>query len=83
MKTAIILILASLSFLCLAGTASAATLTVDLNGIKVGLDERTGSIVSLSREGPGTVLSASPDAAGLVDVAYPVGETLRTRAAPA
>lgn len=73
--------LASLFVLCLAGAASAATLSVDLNGIKVGLDKRTGSIVSLSRPGPGVVLAASPESAGLVDVAYPVKPFMALRLA--
>ncbi|MCL5103415.1 MAG: hypothetical protein M1133_04795 [Armatimonadetes bacterium] len=58
--------------ICLAGATCAGTMTLDLNGVKIGLDEQTGGVVSLSCERTGTVLKADSQSAGLLDVAYPV-----------
>ena len=43
-----------------------------LNGLEITLDSRTGAILGLDYPGPGSLLSADPEEAGLVDVAYPV-----------
>ena len=51
--------------------AQAAVLNVQLNGLEVGIDEETGSIVRLSYPATGIILEAPAKAAGLVDLAYP------------
>lgn len=43
-----------------------------LNGLEVGVDEQTGSLVYLSYPATGVILEAAPEKAGLIDLAYPV-----------
>ena len=43
-----------------------------LNGLDVGVDEQTGSLVYLSYPATGAILEAAPEKAGLIDLAYPV-----------
>ena len=47
---------------------------VTLNGLTITIDKQTGSIIGLDYSGPGKMLSASPDIAGIVDLAYPIPE---------
>jgi hypothetical protein len=47
---------------------------VTLNGLKISIDNQTGSIVGLEYPGPGQILEAQPERAGLIDMAYPVPE---------
>ncbi len=50
----------------------AQTRELRLNGLDIGIDEQTGSVVSLRHTQVGTVLQAEPRSAGLLDVAYPL-----------
>lgn len=45
-----------------------------LNGLKITIDKKSGSILGLEYPGPGKILEASPEYSGLVDVAYPLPE---------
>ena len=45
---------------------------IRLNGLDVGVDEQTGSLVYLSYAATGAILEAAPEKAGLIDLAYPV-----------
>ena len=56
--------------LLLCGTAHA--IEVELNGLVIGLDDATGGIRRLVHPAAGELLQASPESAGLLDVAYPV-----------
>jgi hypothetical protein len=56
----------------LAGAESPAATTVNLNGLAITLDGRTGAILRMEYPGPGTLLEADAAEAGLVDVAYPI-----------
>ena len=58
--------------LLLARTAQAQTLKVQLNGLEVGIDQQTGSVVYLASSPTGVILKAPSASAGLVDLAYPV-----------
>jgi len=62
--------------------AQGAVLTVQLNGLEVGIDEETGSIVRLSYPATGIILEAPAKAAGLVDLAYPLDSFPALRLAP-
>ncbi len=55
-----------------AGAAEEGVINVTLNGLEIGLDAATGSIRRLATAGPGVLLEAEADEAGLVDAAYPV-----------
>lgn len=48
--------------------------TVDcvLNGLHIGIDAKTGSIVRMTYPGPGDILKSAPEHAGIIDLAYPV-----------
>jgi hypothetical protein len=48
------------------------TLKVTLNGLEMSIDRETGSLLLLSSSPTGTLLEASPEKAGLIDLAYPV-----------
>src|SRR6185437_11470274 len=52
-------------------SATAETLDATFNGLRIGIDATTGSIVSLGSASTGTMLDARPDAAGVLDLAYP------------
>jgi hypothetical protein len=54
--------------------AAAGTIEATLNGLKITLDEQSGSIVGLEYPGPGKMLTAKPETAGLIDLAYPIPE---------
>lgn len=56
----------------LAATINGATLNVDLNGLKLGLDRDSGVIVSLASDYTGVIVRTEAATAGLLDVAYPV-----------
>ena len=43
-----------------------------LNGLEVGVDEQTGSLVYLFYPATGAILEGAPEKAGLIDLAYPV-----------
>jgi hypothetical protein len=47
---------------------------VVLNGLKMSIDKKSGSILGLEYPGPGKILQARPEQSGLVDVAYPIPE---------
>lgn len=65
--------LSFLVFLAVSGLQlHAQTRELHLNGLDIGVDERTGSIVLLRHPQVGTILQAEPQAAGLLDVAYPL-----------
>ena len=64
----------------LATSASAEVVKVSLNGLEIGIDGDSGSVVSLRSPHTGEILAAAPDGAGLLDVAYPDRE-LRAHAA--
>lgn len=53
-------------------TPQASTTAVTLNDLEIVLDSETGAIRQLRYAGPGTLLDAEADEAGLVDVAYPL-----------
>ena len=68
--------------LALAGASFAETYTIQLhNGAEIGIDEQTGCIVRLSHPATGIMLSAQPETAGLLDVAYPAKEFFPLRLA--
>ncbi len=69
------------ALLCLVATASAKVVEVRLNNLEIGIDEATGSIVSLASPYMGQLLEANPEAAGLLDVAYPVQPFIAMRLA--
>jgi hypothetical protein len=52
-----------------------------MNGFQIGINEGNGGIVKLAYPGVGTILEASPESAGLLDVAYPVKEFVPLRLA--
>ena len=45
---------------------------IDLNGLQIVLDEKSGSLLRLSYPDVGTMLEAEPGRGGLIDLAYPV-----------
>jgi hypothetical protein len=55
---------------------------IDLNGLKVVLDEKSGSLLRLAYPGVGTMLEAEPGRGSLIDLAYPVPEFEPLRLAP-
>jgi hypothetical protein len=57
--------------LLLVSSADAEVVNVSLNGLDIGIDGDSGSIVSLRSPYAGEMLTARPDAAGVLDVAYP------------
>src|SRR5436309_1223254 len=59
--------------------AFAGTITTTLNGLDISIDETHGDIVKLSYPQVGTILEASADAAGLLDLAYPIKEFVPLR----
>jgi hypothetical protein len=54
------------------GRAQETVVSVHLNGLEVGIDVATGSLVRLSYPATGVILEAPAKAAGLVDLAYPI-----------
>lgn len=57
------------------------TLTVNLNGLEIGVDESSGGIVRLAYAPVGTFLQTDAASAGGLDVAYPVPEFVPMRLA--
>lgn len=53
-------------------SAHAAVLKVVFNSVEIGIDDSTGSVVYLNSPGTGPILQASPESAGVLDLAYPV-----------
>ena len=51
-----------------------AATTVQLNGVEIELDSKTGAIVRLAHPDVGTILDASDGGAGLIEAAYPLPE---------
>lgn len=47
---------------------------VTLNGLKITIDKQTGSILEFDYPGPGKMLEAKTDKAGIIDLAYPIPE---------
>jgi len=60
------------AILLMACTAEAEVFKTSLNGLELGIDKETGSLVYLSSSATGVMLEAPPQSAGLVDMAYPV-----------
>ena len=60
----------------------AGAVEVDLNGLGVVLDEKSGSLLRLSYPGIGTILEAAPGSGSLIDLAYPVPDFEPLRLAP-
>jgi len=58
------------------------TVEAVLNGLRITLDSRTGGILRLDYAGPGKMLQARSDTAGIVDLAYPVKDFEPLRLAP-
>src|SRR5258708_5270046 len=52
--------------------ADAKVIKVRLNSLEIGIDGDTGSIVSVDSVATGLILQATPESAGLLDVAYAV-----------
>ncbi len=63
--------LALLVFVCLRMTCHATVIRADLNGLSIGIDDQTGSIVYLAYPATGVILDATPEVGGLLDLAYP------------
>lgn len=59
-------------FLITSRIVGASVTRVTLNGLDLRIDEQTGSLVYLSYPATGVILQASPESAGLLDVAYPI-----------
>jgi hypothetical protein len=60
------------TILLMACAAEAEVFKTSLNGLELGIDKETGSLVYLSSSTTGVMVEASPQSAGLVDLAYPV-----------
>ena len=71
--------LAGLALVC--SSALAGTTTFTLNGLEIGIDQDTGSIVRLGSSSTGELLKAEPESAGLLDLAYPIPEFVPMRLA--
>lgn len=65
----------------LTATTVAATRTVTLNGLEIGLDSENGGIVSLGYPGMGRILETDAATAGLLDVAFPLADYVPMRLA--
>jgi len=52
--------------------AQTGTTEATLNGLRISLDAATGSLLGLQFDGPGQLLQAMPDDAGMLDLAYPL-----------
>ena len=56
----------------LLASGHAAARKVTLNGLEIGIDENNGGIVSLSYPQVGEILATEPEAAGFLDLAFPL-----------
>ena len=59
----------------------AETHTTTLNGLEIGVDKATGSIVRLACAPTGVMLQAQPGSAGVLDLAYPIPQFVPLRLA--
>ena len=59
----------------------AAARKMTLNGLEIGIDEKNGGIVSLRYPGLGKILATEPEAAGLLDLAFPLASYVPMRLA--
>ena len=75
--TCVLLAALFMSFL----VSHAAARTIKLNGLEIGIDEKNGGIVSLHYPGVGEILATEPDAAGLLDLAFPLASYVPMRLA--
>ena len=75
--TCVLLAALFMSFL----VSHAAARTIKLNGLEIGIDEKNGGIVSLRYPGVGEILATEPDAAGLLDLAFPLASYVPMRLA--
>ena len=81
-STAVAGLLTTLSLLWLHEIpAAAATRTVTLNGLEIGLDENNGGIVSLRYPNVGRILDTEAASAGLLDLAFPLADYVPMRLA--
>lgn len=67
--------LAVTSAAILGGTAvqsDSTSVVTTINGMQITIDSNTGSILRLTYPGPGTMLESAPEAASIIDLAYPV-----------
>jgi hypothetical protein len=79
----IVLVLLAPGFQCRAARAQpAGAVEVELNGLKIVLDQKSGSLLRLSYPGIGTMLEPAPGRGSLVDLAYPIPEFEPLRLAP-
>ena len=62
----------ALAMVMAASAVNCATLNINLNGLKVGVDRDSGAIVSLASDYTGVILATATDTAGVLDLAYPV-----------
>ncbi len=60
------------AILLMGRSAHCQTLKVELNGLEIGIDQQTGSVVSLGSSATGVILRTAAESAGLLDLAYPV-----------
>jgi hypothetical protein len=67
-----------LSFLA---TGHAAARKITLKALEIGIDEKNGGIVSLRYPGVGEILATEPEAAGLLDLAFPLASYVPMRLA--
>jgi len=58
------------------------TIDATLNGLSIRIDASTGAILRFAYPGPGVLLEAPPERAGLVDLAYPLDDFEPLRLAP-
>src|SRR6185295_6356756 len=75
--TCVLLAALLMSFL----VSHAAARSITLNGLEIGIDEKNGGIVSLRYPGVGEILATEPDAAGLLDLAFPLASYVPMRLA--
>jgi hypothetical protein len=62
-------------------SSHAAARKVTFNRLEIGIDDKNGAIVSLSYPGVGEILATEPEAAGLLDVAFPLANYVPMRLA--
>ncbi len=79
--------LSSLCSPCLRGESpglrgESPAVAVNLNGLEIVLDAKTGGVLRLAHAGPGTILDAAPDAAGICELAVGVDKAAVPRLAP-
>src|SRR5436190_20644686 len=60
-------------------SSMADTITSTINGLEIGIDESTGSMVRVAYAPIGVILECPADAAGVLDVAHPLKEFVPLR----